>query len=84
MILQTATYYLQKTGETGPTVGRLSLSQISNVGAQGQAQIPFFSACSTAEVKAGKLAGEGLHIVSAFQVASIAHMIGALWSANDG
>ena len=74
---------LQKPGETGLTVDRLSLSQIANVVTQGQAQIAFLSACSTAEVKASKLADEGLHLASAFQVAGFAHVIGALWSAND-
>lgn len=74
---------LQKPGETELIVDRLSLSQIANVVTQGQAQIAFLSACSTAEVKASKLADEGLHLASAFQVAGFGHVIGALWSADD-
>lgn len=74
---------LQKPGEKGLIVDKLSLSQIAGVVTRGQAQLAFLSACSTAEVKASKLADEGLHLANAFQVSGFGHVIGALWSAND-
>jgi tetratricopeptide (TPR) repeat protein len=74
---------LQKPGEKGFIVDRLKLSQIAGVVTGGQAQLAFLSACSTAEVKVGKLADEGLHLANAFQVAGFGQVIGALWSAND-
>lgn len=74
---------LQRSGQAGPVVDRLTVSRISTVATQGRAWIAFLSACSTAEVKAGKLADEGLHIAGAFQVVGFAHVIGSLWSADD-
>jgi tetratricopeptide (TPR) repeat protein len=64
-------------------IDRLSVSRLSTIAAKGRAQIVFLSACSTAEVKAGKLKDEGLHLASAFQVVGFAHVIGSLWSADD-
>jgi len=74
---------LQRPGDKDFVVDRLSLSQIAGVVTEGQAQLAFLSACSTAEVKASRLADEGLHLANAFQVAGFGHVIGALWSAND-
>lgn len=39
-------------------------------------------ACSTAEVRASRLA-DGLHPANAFQVAGFAHVMGPLWSADN-
>lgn len=73
----------QKNGKDGPVVDGLTVAKVSTVTTQGPAWIAFLSACSTAEIKVGKLADEGLHLTSAFQVAGFAHVIGSLWSAND-
>jgi hypothetical protein len=64
-------------------IDRLSVSRLSPIAANGRARIVFLSACSTAEVKAGKLKDESLHLASAFQVVGFAHVIGSLWSADD-
>jgi CHAT domain-containing protein len=74
---------LQRIGVSGPVVDRLTVSSITNIEKPGRAWIAYLSACSTAEVKASSLADEGLHIVSAFQVAGFAHVIGSLWSVDD-
>jgi tetratricopeptide (TPR) repeat protein len=73
----------QKTGPSGPVLDRLTVSSILNMTTLGRAWIAYISACSAAEVKAQELADEGLHIVSAFQVAGFAHVIGSLWSVDD-
>jgi CHAT domain-containing protein len=74
---------LQKPGETGFVIDQLKLSQISEVVTEGKSRLAFLSACSTAEVRAVKLADEGLHLANVFQVAGFGQVIGALWSAND-
>jgi tetratricopeptide (TPR) repeat protein len=75
---------LQREGDTEPVIDRLTLSKISDVVVtQGRAWLAFLSACSTAEVKATMLEDEGLHLAGAFQVAGFAHVVGALWSADD-
>jgi CHAT domain-containing protein len=43
-----------------------------------RARIAYLSACSTAENKAARLRDEVIHIVSGFQVAGFAHVIGYL------
>lgn len=75
---------LQRRDGEKLVIDRLSVSRLSTVAAKGQARLVFLSACSTAEVKAGKLEDEGLHLASAFQVIGFAHVIGSLWSADDG
>jgi CHAT domain-containing protein len=65
-----------------PTVDKLTVRRISET-ALGRAWMAYLSACSTAEVKAGPLADEVLHLVSGFQVAGFGHVIGSLWSADD-
>jgi hypothetical protein len=57
-------------------IDRLSLSQIFGVVTRG-ARNAFLSGCSTAEVWAGRLAEDGLHLVSTFQVVGFAHIVGA-------
>ncbi|KZM23242.1 hypothetical protein ST47_g5617 [Ascochyta rabiei] len=43
----------------------------------------FLSACSTSSNKAKKLVDEGIHLVSAFQLAGFRHVIGTLWEVSD-
>ncbi|KAL4860402.1 CHAT domain-containing protein [Aspergillus spectabilis] len=74
----------RKPGDHGFEVDRLSLGDMAGVVVQGQAQIAFLSACSTAQVKAQKLADEGLHLANTFQACGFRHVIGALWAADDG
>ncbi|EJT69155.1 hypothetical protein GGTG_13264 [Gaeumannomyces tritici R3-111a-1] len=43
----------------------------------------FLSACSTGANKAAQLADEGIHLVSAFQLAGFRHVVGTLWEVSD-
>ena len=45
--------------------------------------LAYLSACGTGQVKHEKLIDEGLHLISAFQLAGFRHVIGTLWEAND-
>jgi CHAT domain-containing protein len=47
------------------------------------AQVVYLSACSTAENRVELLADEVIHVVSGFQVAGFAHVIGCLWPSVD-
>jgi CHAT domain-containing protein len=73
---------LQNSSQSQPAVDELTVRRISEV-TLGRAWIAYLSACSTAEVQAGHLADEVLHLVSGFQVAGFGHVIGSLWSADD-
>ncbi|KAJ5655494.1 CHAT domain-containing protein [Penicillium longicatenatum] len=48
-----------------------------------RARIAYLSACSTAENRATKLLDEAIHLVSGFQVAGFAHVLGTMWPAPD-
>jgi tetratricopeptide (TPR) repeat protein len=48
-----------------------------------RARIAYLSACSTAENGAARLRDEVIHIVSGFQVAGFAHVVGCLWPSAD-
>ncbi|KAK6495590.1 hypothetical protein TWF481_002638 [Arthrobotrys musiformis] len=43
----------------------------------------YLSACLTGANEAEKLADEGIHLVSSFQLAGFRHVIGALWEVSD-
>ncbi|KAL8364968.1 hypothetical protein RB595_003992 [Gaeumannomyces hyphopodioides] len=43
----------------------------------------YLSACSTGANKAARLADEGIHLVSAFQLAGFRHVVGTLWGVSD-
>jgi len=43
----------------------------------------FLSACSTGSNKIDKLPDEGIHLVSAFQLAGFRHVVGTLWEVSD-
>lgn len=45
--------------------------------------LAFLSACSTGQIREDKLVDEGLHLISAFQIAGFRHVIGTLWEVND-
>ena len=51
-----------------------------------QKQTPFLaylSACGTGQIKRAELIDEGLHLISACQLAGFQHVIGTLWEVND-
>jgi hypothetical protein len=43
----------------------------------------YLSACSTGANTANRLADEGIHLVSAFQLAGFRHVVGTLWEVSD-
>ena len=43
----------------------------------------FLSACSTGVNKVDRLVDEGIHLVSAFQLAGFRHVVGTLWEVSD-
>ena len=43
----------------------------------------FLSACSTGANEVDKLRDEGIHLVSAFQLAGFRHVVGTLWEVSD-
>ncbi|RYP48546.1 hypothetical protein DL768_005585 [Monosporascus sp. mg162] len=43
----------------------------------------YLSACSTGSNEAVQLADEGIHLVSAFQLAGFRHVVGTLWEVSD-
>jgi methyl coenzyme M reductase subunit C-like uncharacterized protein (methanogenesis marker protein 7) len=43
----------------------------------------YLSACSTGANEADRLADEGIHLVSAFQLAGFRHVVGTLWEVSD-
>lgn len=45
--------------------------------------LAYLSACGTGQVKQRRLADEGIHLMSACQVAGFQHAIGSLWEVND-
>ncbi|KAL8366673.1 hypothetical protein RB595_010506 [Gaeumannomyces hyphopodioides] len=51
-----------------------------------QENLPFLgylSACSTGANKVDKLADEGIHLISAMQLAGFRHVVGTLWEVSD-
>ncbi|KAH7184819.1 CHAT domain-containing protein, partial [Fusarium flagelliforme] len=67
--------------EDGPlTVGELMEMKL-------QSRPPFLaylSACGTGQIKNDKFMDEGIHLISAFQMAGFRHVIGTLWEVDDG
>jgi len=45
--------------------------------------LAYLSVCSTSANKAGKLEDEGIHLVSAFQLAGFRHVVRTLWEVSD-
>lgn len=63
--------------------GELTVEEIMKMDLK-RARIAYLSACSTAENKSTRLLDEAIHLVSAFQVAGFAHVLGTMWPAPDG
>ncbi|KAF5607456.1 30S ribosomal S17P protein [Fusarium pseudoanthophilum] len=45
--------------------------------------LAYLSACGTGQIKSQKLFDEGIHLISACQLAGFRHIIGTLWEVND-
>lgn len=45
--------------------------------------LAYLSACSTGANRSAKLADEGIHLISAFQLAGFQHVVGTLWEVSD-
>ncbi|KAI1329835.1 hypothetical protein F5Y16DRAFT_364804 [Xylariaceae sp. FL0255] len=45
--------------------------------------LAYLSACGTGQVKHNELLDEGLHLISACQLAGFQHVVGTLWEVND-
>lgn len=56
-----------------------------NLGAQQQAPplLAYLSACGTGRTQNNKFVDEGIHLISACQLAGFRHVIGTLWEVND-
>lgn len=66
--------------QTSPlTVGDLRNTRLQ----QHPPFLAYLSACSTGANKVVKLADEGIHLVSAFQLAGFRHVVGTLWGVSD-
>ncbi|KUJ09999.1 uncharacterized protein LY89DRAFT_656612 [Mollisia scopiformis] len=66
--------------KTNPlTVGDLRDSNMAN----NPPFLGYLSACSTGANKAKGLLDEGIHLISAFQLAGFRHVIGTLWEVSD-
>jgi hypothetical protein len=61
------------------TVGDLRDSNMQN----NPPFLAYLSACSTGANKATELFDEGIHLISAFQLAGFRHVIGTLWEVSD-
>jgi len=73
-------YLLLKDWKTDPlTVASLLKTNLRK-------QTPFLaylSACGTGRINLNKFLDEGLHLISAYQLAGFRHVIGTLWEVND-
>ncbi|KAI1085982.1 CHAT domain-containing protein [Rostrohypoxylon terebratum] len=66
--------------KTNPlTVGDLRDSRLQ----ENPPFLAYLSACSTGANDAERLADEGIHLVSAFQLAGFRHVVGTLWEVSD-
>lgn len=66
--------------ETNPlTVGEVRDSRLQD----DPPFLAYLSACSTGANKAIELADEGIHLISAFQLAGFRHVVGTLWEVSD-
>lgn len=45
--------------------------------------LAYLSACGTGQIKSQRLFDEGIHLISACQLAGFRHVIGTLWEVND-
>ncbi|KAL6406818.1 hypothetical protein AUP68_09626 [Ilyonectria robusta] len=73
-------FLLLKDWELNPlTVQNLCQSQMQ----ENRPSFAYLSACSTVSNKNLRLSGEGIHLVSAFQLMGFRHVVGTLWNVSD-
>lgn len=73
-------FLLLKDWELNPlTVQDLCQSQVQ----EDRPSFAYLSVCSTVSNKNPKLSGEGIHLVSAFQLMGFRHVVGTLWNVSD-
>ncbi|KAK6524190.1 hypothetical protein TWF694_005850 [Orbilia ellipsospora] len=83
------TYLLLNDWKTNPlTVGDIRDCKFQQDWSGGKTDqdppfLSFLSACRTSTNEAEKLVDEGIHLVSAFQLAGFRHVIGTLWEVSD-
>lgn len=71
---------LLKDWETKP----LTVASLLKTNLRKQAPfLAYLSACGTGQIKLNKFLDEGLHLISAYQLAGFRHVIGTLWEVND-
>jgi tetratricopeptide (TPR) repeat protein len=69
-----------KDWETQP----LTVSSLLQINLRHSAPLlAYLSACGTGRVRDGKLMDEGLHLISACQLAGFRHVIGTMWEVDD-
>lgn len=73
----------QKQDRTGQLIqDTVTVRNVSELKLE-HARLAYLSACSTAENRARRLGDEVIHVVSGFQVAGFAHVVGCLWPSAD-
>lgn len=72
----------QDESQGSPRQDLLSVADISQLYLP-HAELAYLSACSTADNSTQLLADEVIHLVSGFQVAGFAHVVGSMWPAAD-
>ncbi|KAI9902249.1 hypothetical protein N3K66_004066 [Trichothecium roseum] len=73
-------HLLLRDWQTAPlTVGDLMDRQLQ----ENPPFLAYLSACSTGAIKKVDLSDEGIHVVSAFQLAGFQHVVGTLWEVLD-
>ncbi|KAM0443166.1 hypothetical protein ACHAQK_003528 [Fusarium lateritium] len=62
----------------------LTISSLLELNLQNEGPfLAYLSACGTGQIKSQKLFDEGIHLISACQLAGFRHVIGTLWEVND-
>ncbi|VUC37220.1 unnamed protein product [Clonostachys rosea] len=65
--------------KTPLTVGTLLDTNIQ----QRRPFLAYLSACGTGRIRNAELINEGIHLISAYQLAGFRHVVGTLWEVND-
>lgn len=64
--------------------GRLTVASLFDTNLQSQRPfLAYLSACGTGQIKNDRFLDEGLHLISACQLAGFRHVIGSVWEVND-
>ena len=64
--------------------GSLTVASLFDINLQGEKPfMAYLSACGTGQIKDDRFVDEGLHLISACQLAGFRHVLGSLWEVND-